>query len=102
MRGYVKITTYRANGQLRFKHPLWLAVVNRRGLSLKEIRAIYLRRPVIEHFDRFIEQRLLFESAFNDFSTNQVQFALFRLSKLQQTVSCLLSTACPIGSRTVR
>jgi len=48
----VKITTYRANGQLRFKHPLWLAVVNRRGLSLKEIRAIYLRRPVIEHFNR--------------------------------------------------
>ena len=59
----VKITTYRANGQLRFKHPLWLAVVNRRGLSLKEIRAIYLRRPVIEHFNRFIKQRLLFEAA---------------------------------------
>lgn len=59
----VKVTTYKADGQLRFKHPLWLAVTHRHGLSLKEIRAAYLRRPVIEHFNRFIKQHLLFEAA---------------------------------------
>lgn len=59
----VKVTTYRANGQLRFKHPLWLVVTHRHGLSLKAIRAAYLRRPVIEHFNRFAKQRLLFEAA---------------------------------------
>lgn len=59
----VKVTTYKADGQLRFKHPLWLVVSHRRGLSLKMIRATYLRRPTIEHFNRFAKQRLLFEAA---------------------------------------
>ena len=59
----VKVTTYRANGQLRFKHPLWLVVTHRHSLSLPAIRAAYLRRPTIEHFNRFVKQRLLFEAA---------------------------------------
>jgi hypothetical protein len=59
----VKVATYKADGQLRFKHPLWLAVTHRHGLSLKEIPVAYLRRPVIEHFNRFVKQHLLFEAA---------------------------------------
>lgn len=59
----VKVTTYRADGRLRFKRPLWLIVTHRHGLSLKAIRAAYLRRPTIEHFNRFVKQRLLFEAA---------------------------------------
>lgn len=40
-----------------------ILVSESRGLSLKELRAAYLRRPVIEHFNRFIKQRLLFDVA---------------------------------------
>lgn len=59
----IRVTTCRANGQPCFKHPLWLAVTHRHGLSLKAGRAAYLCRPVIEHFNRFAKQRLLFEAA---------------------------------------
>jgi len=59
----VKVTTYRADGRLRFKRPMWLTVPHRHGLSLQEIRGAYLRRPTIEHFNRFVKQRLLFEVA---------------------------------------
>ena len=59
----VKVTTYKADGQTRYKRPLWLIVTHRNGLSLEDIRAVYLRRAVIEHFFRFIKQRLLFEAA---------------------------------------
>jgi hypothetical protein len=59
----VKHVTYRADGRLRFKHPTWLMVTHRHGLSLQEIRAAYLRRPTIEHFNRCVKQQLLFEAA---------------------------------------
>jgi len=59
----VKVTTYNADGQLRFKRPMWLIVSGRRHLSAKQARMAYRRRVVGEHLFRFVKQRLLFEAA---------------------------------------
>lgn len=59
----LKVVTYDANGQLRFKRPMWLVVSGRRRLSAQEARKVYLRRPTIEHLFRFVKQKLLFEAA---------------------------------------
>ena len=59
----VKVTTYKADGKPRFRNPLWLIIHGQRPLSAKQARLAYLRRPTIEHFNRFIKQNLLFEAA---------------------------------------
>lgn len=59
----VKVTTYKADGKPRFKHPLWLIIHGQRLLPAQEARSAYLRRPTIEHFNRFIKQNLLFEAS---------------------------------------
>jgi hypothetical protein len=59
----VKATTYKADDQPRFKHPLWLIISGQRLLPAQQGRSAYLRRPTIEHFNRFVKQRLLFEAS---------------------------------------
>jgi hypothetical protein len=59
----VKVTTYKADGTPRFKNPLWLIVQGQRPLSAEQARLAYLRRPTVEHLNRFIKQNLLFEAA---------------------------------------
>jgi len=59
----LKVSTYTADGQPRFKRPLWLILSGRRQLSAEQARTVYLRRPVSEHLNRFFKQRLLFEAA---------------------------------------
>jgi hypothetical protein len=59
----LKVVTYDADGQLRFKRPMWLMVSGRRRLSAQEARKVYLRRPAIEHLFRFVKQKLFFEAA---------------------------------------
>ena len=57
----VQVTTYRANGNKKFKNPLWLTAFGQRQdeLSAKEIVDDYFERPNIEHFNRFGKQDLL-------------------------------------------
>jgi hypothetical protein len=59
----VQIEVMDARGQPRFRHPWWLLVSGQPALNLVNCRAIYQRRPVMEHFNRFIKQRLLFTAA---------------------------------------
>jgi hypothetical protein len=59
----VKVTTYNADGQLRFKRPVWLIVSGHRRLPAKQARKAYRRRPVGEHLFRFVKRHLLFEAA---------------------------------------
>ena len=59
----VKVTTYDADGQLRFKRPMWLIVSGRRSLPVEQARKAYERRPVGEHLFRFVKRHLLFEVA---------------------------------------
>ena len=59
----VKVVTYNADGQLRFKRPVWLIVSGRHRLPAKQARKAYRRRPVGEHLFRFIKRHLLFEAA---------------------------------------
>ena len=57
----VRIVLLDEEGQLRFKHPLWLLVVGERRheLSLADIHQAYAQRSDLEHFFRFGKQRLL-------------------------------------------
>ena len=59
----VKVTTYKADGKPRFKKPLWLIIHGQRVLPAEQARSTYLRRPTIEHFNRFVKQNLLFEAS---------------------------------------
>jgi hypothetical protein len=59
----VQVEVTDQQGQPRFRRPWWLLVCGRRSLSLADCRAIYQRRPVMEHFNRFQKQRLLFSAA---------------------------------------
>ncbi len=57
----VRIVLLDEDGQLRFKHPLWLLVVGPRRLelSLELIYQAYIQRSDLEHFFRFGKQKLL-------------------------------------------
>ena len=59
----LRVASYDADGQLLFKHPLWLMVSGHRRLPAKEARKVYLRRSTEEHLFRFLKQKLLFEAA---------------------------------------
>ena len=59
----LRVSTYNADGQLRFKRPLWLIVSGHHHLSAKLARKAYLRRFVEEHLFRFVKQKMLFEAA---------------------------------------
>lgn len=59
----LRVATYDADGQLLFKHPMWLMVSGHRRLSAREARKAYLRRSTEEHFFRFVKQKLLFDAA---------------------------------------
>lgn len=59
----VQIQVTNAQGQPRFRRPCWLMICGRRTLSLTLTQAVYQRRPVMEHYFRFIKQRLLFTAA---------------------------------------
>jgi len=57
----VRIVLLDADGQSRFKHPLWLLVVGPRRLelNLEHIYQAYTQRSDLEHFFRFGKQKLL-------------------------------------------
>ena len=59
----VQIEVTDEHGQPRFKRPWWLLVCGQRRLELATCRRVYQRRPVLEHFNRFVKQRLLFNAA---------------------------------------
>jgi hypothetical protein len=50
-------------GKPRFRRPCWLLVCGQHSLPLTTTRRVYQRRPVMEHYFRFIKQRLLFTAA---------------------------------------
>jgi hypothetical protein len=59
----VQIQVTDQQGQPRFRRPCWLLVCGRRSLDLTTSQTVYHRRPVMEHYFRFIKQRLLFTAA---------------------------------------
>jgi hypothetical protein len=59
----VQIQVTNRHGQPRFRRPCWLLLCGQRPLSLTTGPAVYQRRPVMEHYFRFIKQRLLFTAA---------------------------------------
>jgi len=59
----VQIEVTDAQGKPRFRRPCWLLICGRQSLSLATWRAIYQRRPVMDHFNRFAKQQLLFTAA---------------------------------------
>ena len=59
----LRVATYDADGQLIFKHPMWLMVSGHRRLPAQEARKAYLHRSTEEHLFRFLKQKLLFEAA---------------------------------------
>lgn len=59
----IQIEVTDACGQPRFRRPWWLLVCGQRRLELATCRRVYQRRPVLEHFNRFVKQRLLFNAA---------------------------------------
>lgn len=59
----VQIQVTDPQGQPRFRRPCWLLVCGRHSLNLTTGRTVYHRRPVMEHYFRFIKQRLLFKTA---------------------------------------
>jgi hypothetical protein len=50
------------HGQSRFQRPWWLLVCGQRRLELASCYRVYQRRPVLEHFNRFVKQHLLFNA----------------------------------------
>lgn len=59
----VQIQVTDPDGRPRFRRPCWLLVCGQRPLSLTTTQQVYQRRPVMEHYFRFIKQRLLFKAA---------------------------------------
>jgi hypothetical protein len=59
----VQIEVSDMHGQPRFRRPWWLLVCSQRRLELATCHRVYQRRPVLEHFNRFVKQRLLFNAA---------------------------------------
>jgi hypothetical protein len=59
----VQIEVRDSHGQPRFRRPWWLLVCGQRHLELATCYRVYQRRPVLEHFNRFVKQRLLFNAA---------------------------------------
>jgi hypothetical protein len=59
----VQIQVTDPDGQPRFRRPCWLLLCGQRPLSLATGQRVYQRRPVMEHYFRFIKQRLLFKAA---------------------------------------
>jgi hypothetical protein len=59
----VQIQVTDPHGRPRFRRPCWLLICGQRPLSLTTARRVYQRRPVMEHYFRFIKQRLLFKAA---------------------------------------
>lgn len=59
----VQIQVTDPDGRPRFRRPCWLLVCGQRPLSLTTAQQVYQRRPVMEHYFRFIKQRLLFKAA---------------------------------------
>jgi hypothetical protein len=72
----IQIEVTDAHGQPRYRRPCWLLVCGRRTLSLDTCRAIYQRRPVMDHFNRFVKQRLLFTAAQFGDTQHEEKFAL--------------------------
>jgi hypothetical protein len=70
----VQVEVTDQHGQPRFRRPWWLLVCGQRSLSLADCRAIYHRRPVLEHFNRFHKQRLLFNAAQLGDTTHEEKF----------------------------
>jgi hypothetical protein len=60
----VRVCLYDQNGQMAFRHPLWLIVVGERRheLSALDIYEAYRQRFDLEHFFRFGKQKLLMDS----------------------------------------
>jgi hypothetical protein len=63
------------HGQPRFQRPWWLLVCGQRGLELATCYRVYLRRPVLERFNRFVKQRLLFNVAHLGVTQHEEKFA---------------------------
>lgn len=59
----VQIRVTDPHGRPHFRRPCWLLVCGQRPLSLTTTQRVYQRRPVMEHYFRFIKQRLLFKAA---------------------------------------
>jgi hypothetical protein len=59
----VQIQVTDLHGRPRFRRPCWLLVCGQRPLGLTIVQQVYQRRPVMEHYFRFIKQRLLFKAA---------------------------------------
>jgi len=67
----LQVVTYRSDGRLKYKHPLWLTVFGQRQneIALQAAVEDYFERANMEHFNRFTKQRLLF----NHFQTSDTQ-----------------------------
>jgi hypothetical protein len=67
----LQVITYRPDGRLKYKHPLWLTVFGQRrnDISLQAAVQDYFERTNMEHFNRFVKQRLLL----TDFQTSDTQ-----------------------------
>lgn len=72
----VQIEVSDVHGQPRFQRPWWLLVCGQRRLELATCRRVYQRRPVLEHFNRFVKQRLLFNAAHLGVTEHEEKFAL--------------------------
>lgn len=71
----IQVEVTDAQGKPRFRRPLWLLVCGQQPLDTMVCRAIYQRRPVLEHFNRFCKQRLLFNAAQFGTTGHEEQFA---------------------------
>ena len=64
----VRIRLYK-NSRPVFKHPIWIAIVGQKDISIQQVYDAYQRRFDVEHFFRFGKRKLLL----NSFQTPKVE-----------------------------